>query len=196
MIRKSLVLPFFLWWVSAHGQFKEGYYFTKAGEKVSRLIKFRYGGNLFTNKSDGDCDIQFKKAKGADKAKFTTNDICCFVIGKDSFAIVKNFFINSLAQYPQDFAQVIETGRINLYKYYAKMQGAGINSGSYTVEYWLLEKDNEVEGIPQLYFKKTMRKYLSDYPSLVDQINNGKLKWSDIPLIINMYNSHFASPVN
>src|SRR5437879_4286581 len=118
MISKLRILKSFFFLLllstSAYSQFKEGHYYTKDGKRIDGLLDFRFGGNLFTNKSDGDCSLAFKADKKSKKQRFTTNDICCFVIEKDSFAIIRNFRLNGFVSYPQDFAKVIEHGKINL----------------------------------------------------------------------------------
>ncbi|MFM7858162.1 MAG: hypothetical protein ACKO96_41145 [Flammeovirgaceae bacterium] len=174
----------------ATGQFKDGHYYKKDGTKISGLIKFKYGGNVFTNKSDGDCSISFKTDKRGKKINLTTNDICCFVIEKDSFAIIKNFRLNAFVTYPQDFAQVLEIGKINLYLYYSTVQsGSGQYGGIVsTVTDWVIEKDGKADKLTKKKFKELVPLYLVDYPELLDKINNDQLKYDDSEKIIKMYN--------
>jgi hypothetical protein len=83
--KRLLIILALFSFTKSFGQFKEGYYFTKDGKKISGLLRLNYGGNLFTDKSDGDCSLSFRETKNSKKQKFTTNEICCFVIEKDSF---------------------------------------------------------------------------------------------------------------
>ena len=169
-------------------QFKDGYYYKKDGTKVNGLLRFNYGGNAFTDKSDGDCTVTYKSDKQGKKTKLTTNDICCFVIEKDSFAIIKNFKLNLLASYPQDFAKVIGAGKINLYMYYSTRQGPyGIYT---TITEWVIEKDGKVDKLTKKKFKELMPTYLSDYPGLLNTITNNKLDYHDSENIIKLYNDY------
>ncbi len=175
--------------LNAVGQFKQGHYYEKDGTKVTGLIKFKYGGNVFTDKSDGDCSIIFKTGKRGKKVKLTTNDICCFVIEKDSFSIIKNFRLNALVSYPQDFAKVLETGKINLYLYYSTVQSGGqYGGGSSTVTCWVIEKEGKADKLTKKKFKELLPTYLSDYPKLLDKIENDQLGYNDTENIIRMYN--------
>jgi len=170
--------------------FGPGHYYTKDGVKRSGLLRFNYGGNLFTDKSDGDCSLTFKTDKKAKKEKFTTNDICCFVIKKDSFAIIKNFKLNAFAKYPQDFAKVIEMGKISLYMYYAT-----VNQGQFgvvTVTDWVIEKDGTTTKLTRKQFRELMPDYLQDYPELLAKFQSKELKYDDAPHIIKEYNLYFA----
>lgn len=169
----------------AHAQFKKGYYYDKDGKKVEGLLKFSYGGNAFTNKSDGDCLLVFRENQGAKKIKFTTNDICCFVIENDSFAIIKNFKLNAVVTYPQDFAEVIHSGDINLYRYYSIVQG---QYGTTTVKDWVIEKNGKTDKLTRKKFKELLPTYLSDYPELFDKISRRELRYDDSERIIEMYN--------
>lgn len=189
MTKKVLLLFVFLASVTRlMAQFKEGYYYTKEGKKIEGLLRFNYGGSLFTDKSDGDCSLSFKENKSAKKKKFTTNDICCFVIEKDSFAIIKNFRLSAVVYYPQDFAQVIESGKIKLYMYFSVIKE---QYGTSTITQWVIEKDGKVDKLTNKKFKELMPIYLSDYPELAEKIKNKTLQYEDSPKIINDYNAHF-----
>ncbi len=175
---------------SALAQFKEGYFYTKDGAKVEGLLKFHYGGNFLTDKSDGDCSISYKPTRDAKVTRFTTKYVCCFVIESDSFAIVKNFRFSSFITYPVDFAQVIEPGKINLYRYYSNPQqqyavGPRID--------WGVERDGAAERFSKKQFKKKMPLYLSDYPALAEKVKKKQLRYENLQQIVNMYNEHFEN---
>ena len=176
----------------AVGQFKPGHYYKKDGSKVVGLIKFHFGGNAFTDKSDGDCSISFKENKDGKKIKLTTSDICCFVIEQDSFSIIKNFRLNAFVTYPQDFAKVLESGKINLLLYYSTVDTGGQYSTiSTTVTDWVIEKDGKADKLTKKKFKELMPLYIEDYPELLDKINNDQLNYGDSEKIIKMYNEHW-----
>jgi hypothetical protein len=178
----------------ATAQFKEGYYYGKDGTKVSGLINLNCGGNAFTDKSDGDCSIVFKRDKKGERLKLTTNDICCFVINADSFAIVKNFKLNAFVTYPQDFAKVIGAGRINLFLYYSTVTSAGQYGGTTrTVTDWIIEKDGQADKLTRKRFKELMPEYLADFPELLDKVTTKKLSYDDTEKIVEMYNTYMRT---
>ena len=191
----SVLILLILLQSNASGQFKSGHYYKKDGSKISGLIRFNYGGNALTDKSDGDCSISFKPDKKGEKVKLTTNDVSCFVIEKDSFAIIKNFRLNAFVTYPQDFAKVLECGKINLYLYYSLLPAGYVQLGNLdsTVTDWVVEKDGKADKLTKKIFKALMPLYLSDYPELLDRINNDELHYEDSEKIIKLYNEHWRN---
>jgi hypothetical protein len=104
-------------------KYRPGYYFDSAGNKVTGLLKFTYGSRFFESKKFGVCELLFKDEQGQKKQKFKSNEVRSFVIGNDSFSVVKNIYSEGVMNYPQDFARVLRSGKINLYEYLAT--GAG-----------------------------------------------------------------------
>lgn len=168
------------------GQFKEGHYYRKDGTKETGFIRFNFGGDSFSKKSDGDCSISFKTDSKGKEIELTTNDICCFVIEKDSFAIIKKFRLNSESYYPQDFAEVIEVGKLNLYRYYTT---APTEFGVRTATVLVIEKDGKVDRLSKKKFKKLLPLYLADTPELLKKIESGQLRYDDAEQIVKMYNA-------
>ena len=58
--------------------------------------------------------------------KLTTKEMQAFVIASDSFTIINHFSIPGIAVYLEDFAQVLEVGKITLYKHFT----TGVNQTS------------------------------------------------------------------
>jgi hypothetical protein len=185
---KILILSLSLAGHVCFGQFKSGYYFAKDETKINGLLKFQYNkSGLLTNKLDGDCTLAFKKEKGGKRVVLTTDDICCFVIEKDSFTVVRNFRLNSFAYYPRDFAKILVAGRINLYSYFSTVSQRGVPR---TVKDWLIEKDGKTDKLTRKRFKELMPVYLNDYPELVSEIQNNSLRYKDTEKILKVYNAH------
>jgi hypothetical protein len=164
------------------GNFKKGHYYTKDGTKREGLLRFQYDGK--TDKSDGDCSLDYKAFDKAGKENFTTDDVCCFVIGMDSFATVKNMVWSPMVTYAEDFAQVVETGKMNLYVHWNKSQ-----QGTYTN--WVIGKDKKVEKLTRDQFNDLMPAYLADYPELLKQVQSRDLRFDDIQEIVKKYNAYF-----
>lgn len=175
----------------AVAQFKPGHYYKNDGTKVTGLIKLNYDGGILADKSDGNCTISYKSDKKGDVTKLTTNDICCFVIEKDSFTVLKNIKLRVLVKFPQDFAKVLQAGKINLYTYYYLIM---IPTGPYgamstrVVSDLIIEKDGNKDKLSKKDFKELMVKYISDYPELLEKVNNKVLKFDESEQIIKDYN--------
>ena len=72
--------------VESKGAFAPGYYYTHTGQKVAGLLRLRYDAR-FSSKPDNW--VVFKQARKAKKAIFSPSDIKAFVIGADSFTVIK-----------------------------------------------------------------------------------------------------------
>jgi len=119
--------------------FKEGYYYTNEDIKVKGLIRFRRATlSIFDNTQS---NILFKENDDSKSIKLTTNDISSFVIGTDSFAVVYDIKINSIeGEYEKDFAEVIVTGKMNLYVH---LSASYDGRSSYDNDRYVLSKDNK-----------------------------------------------------
>ena len=172
-----------------NAQFKEGYYFDKNNNKVAGLLKIVEDGIFSFKYAIGDGSrIVFKENEDAKAKTFSVNDITSFVIGEDSFAIVKNFPVPTM-EYTQDFAKVVEIGRINLYMH-SRLFHRGMQSSQQDT--WLIEKNRKIGYLTKKRFTKIfIEEYISDFPDLVDKINNKVLKYGDLQEVIRTYNKHF-----
>jgi hypothetical protein len=169
-------------------QFKAGYYIDSTGNHIPGLLRFQYGGNLFTDKRKGDCRLVFKADSNIKSVKFTSQEIKGFVRDIDSFAVVQNFSINGFVHYPQDFARVIVGGPISLYEYLAiNSSGGGLNSGTFTESYLIVSKDGKVFVIKHGNFKKIMEEFTADDPELSEMIKTKDLKYKNLREIVQRY---------
>ena len=172
--------------------FRPGHYFTREGEKVTGLLRFNLGGdpdNILTRKNEsGPCSITFKESKDGDKIELTAADICCFVIGRDTFAV------STLAD---DFAQVQEVGKIKLFLYYTYKYRPNPNglSTKLVEEKWAVEKEGTFETLSRKTFKKFMPAYLADYPELAEKVRNKVIgfEYENTRQIIARYNEYFRT---
>lgn len=166
-------------------KWRAGYfYYNKDGKKTEGLLTLVV--NDFDKKIKGAWAVMYKQSKRGEKTKYTTQDICCFVIKEDSFAVIKNITARvddgliTPPTYAMDFAKVVETGKINLYEY----------SGE-----WVIEKDGgQAEYLTQLHFDVQMAKYIADYPVLLHKLQSHQLEYTnakdDTRAIIKYYNEY------
>ncbi len=80
------------------------------------------------------------------------------------------------------FMKVLKTGYLSLYAF--KAQNQTTYGGLY-----LLRKDGEGLEVPNLTFKKNMRKFLDDCPVVADKVDRDVLKKKDIDKIVDEYNA-------
>lgn len=178
--------------LQSFAQYKTGYYYQKDGTKVEGLLRLEYGDHGFKSKENGDCYISFKTTREDKREKFTAADICCFVIEKDSFAVIKNFTLNFMVDYPRDFAQVLQDGKIKLYLYYSVVSHS-MTAPSKTVKEWVIEKNGVVEKLTRKKFKELMPVLLEDYPELKAMVTSKAMGFKQTPDIILRYNNYFKS---
>jgi len=118
--------------------FLKGYYYGKDMKKVEGLIKFNRA--TFSAFGSKPASIRFKINSDSKAIKLTIDEIASFVIGRDSFAIVGDFKINSISGvYNKDFAQVLDTGAIKLYLHYSSSSDG---KASYDHDRYIITKDN------------------------------------------------------
>lgn len=153
-------------------KFLSGHYYTKEGKKIEGLIKYnRATFSAFGSKASS---IKYKASSDDKPIKLTAEDITSFVIGADSFAIIKNFKINSVnGEYEQDFAQVIERGPINLFMHRSASSDGKV---SYDNDRYVIS--NEKNGCFGIWNfvkqREEIAKYFSARPDLVEKILNKK----------------------
>lgn len=105
-----------------------------------------------------------------------------------SFLKVKSFSIEGEVFQPvkgpngYTFMKVLKLGYLSLFSFQAENQTA--YSGMY-----LLKKDGTGMEIPNLTFKKTMRRFLDDCPDVSDKIENDVFNKKDLDQIVDEYNA-------
>ena len=80
------------------------------------------------------------------------------------------------------FMKLIKSGYLSLYAFQSE------NQVSFDGVY-LLKKDGDGIELPNLSFKKGMKKFLDDCPSVADKIDNDELNKKDLNKIVDQYNS-------
>ncbi len=131
-----------------------GHYWDKKGVKHEGKLKM-----VFHSMGIGTM-IKFyekgEKAKRLDQMMMES-----FVWDTDSFTLIDNFEVSNSQEYESDFAKVVSTGKINLYKHWRKKHSDGIaysNIGylSYT---YLIRLEGTINYIG-IYNKKQFENYL------------------------------------
>jgi len=167
-----------LWIVHNSDSYELGYYYDH-GAKI-------HGRIMFENKK-----IWFKKNKDALKHKIKPDEIRCFVIGVDSFFVIKNFLYKGQLKTKPEFVQFISKIYGDTFvKYYRFSSNIGMQYGSTPIIESFLVKPNGSdiwEEFPDdIRFKKTALKFFGYIPYLKDKIISGDYTRDDLMSMIKM----------
>ena len=127
-------------------RFKNGCFYTLAGDKVEGLIKhYSAVPTLIGVKPNY---IKFKENKKSKPISLTINDIKAFCIGADSFTTIINLKINnsSIGKIAKDFVQVLDTGKIHIYKHFYITSSPTSSTSMHswkTYDYYILKDNSE-----------------------------------------------------
>jgi hypothetical protein len=171
--------------------FQPGCYYTHTGTKVEGLLKLdcsNFDYNIGSN------SILFKANQDDKKKHLTVVDVKAFVIGKDSFAIIKSFSVSSERYCARDFAKVIETGTLNLYLHgHVVKSSNGMTTVTTGTEYfYFIEKDGAVYRMKGGEFKKRANFIFGEDKELMVKIDDKKLLFSNLEQIVEEYNNWSA----
>lgn len=170
-------------------QFKRGYYIDNDSNKLAGLIKFnRASLSVF-----GSTPTSIRIKRDNENKKIKIKDMKGFVIEKDSFALISNFKMNSIGgEFKNDFAKVIEIGKINLYMHYcSSYDGQSFHS----FDTYVLSKSGSGEYFAvydSVEHKKYLLNLIKENAELTERLNNmSKKEWiGEIQNIIKEYNSN------
>lgn len=167
--------------------FQAGHYYTFTNTKILGLISV-------------DCDlIYFKTAMGEKRVVLTAKDIKAYVIGNDSFTVIKKIYGPHEQYYDAAFALVISTGKLTLYSHCSHWtntapSGAGgfSKSESIAVEaFYYIQKDKVIYRIKRGDFKDKVNFMFGDNVELMNKINQKKMGFNDFEQIIAEYNAWY-----
>jgi hypothetical protein len=160
---------------------KPGWYYDAKGNKIEGFIDYKSAPITF---------ILFKTAPQGEEVKIPSRDITGLVIGTDTFAVIKKF---SAGEYPNyaymtnGFGQVLEKGKLNLYKVHYPDKGhLGSFSNGFLIQQgtekpiWVTVDINS--------FVKQMTKFMSSNAALVERINNKEFSYFKVQELVREYN--------
>lgn len=173
-------------------RYKNGCFYTLAGDKVEGLIKQQYATPTLLGVKPNY--ILYKENKKSKPITLTINDIKAFCIGTDSFTTILNLKINNLSigKIAKDFVQVIDTGKIHIYKHYyitsSPTSSTTMHSWT-TYDYYILKDNSEYYIIKNFYKqRKETAGYFVNRPDIqtliIDCIDD-----SDFESMVKDYNS-------
>ena len=165
-----------------------GYYFNRVDNKVSGFLKLTQYST-----SPG-----FRPTLKAPEEMITTDECTGFVIGKDSFAIIRDFdverMLGSFHVNKREFAEVIEqVGNLVFYKH------TRIDMNKIVLTYLVkADSSNQFISFPKnsKKFKETCLPIFGVSESLKKQIEDGKYKDEDIPVMAKLLKYKLKSDRN
>jgi hypothetical protein len=197
---KALIILFFLFasLIAAAQDFKEfkkGFYYSTDSVKHEGFISYEYSINGYKP------NFKFK-SKEKDKAQKIKPEMCIkFTYNTTEFIVLKNFKSKLAWTYTvaQDFVEVIDTGKVNLYKHGLTARTGNPTMGDFYSE--LVNYELVFSGKKEVIFvmKKAndfaaeMSSYFQDYELLSNKIKNKELGYDDIKKIVRSYNEYWSN---
>ncbi len=172
--------------VSQSQSFEPGYYYTPSGEKVSGLIKYARSSYTAHNATPGS--LRFKSTERSKIQKIEVDDAKAFVLGKDSFATVRNFRISNFdVWFKKDFALVLESGPLTLFLHKSiSKEGTRF---TYINDRYILLKEGKHFGLWSVNKQRhDLVAFLSDNEALCQKIIDLEYD-DDVPGIVRVYNA-------
>jgi hypothetical protein len=157
--------------------FKPARFYDRKGNKVEGLIDYKGAPKLF---------ILFKETPDVEPAKIMASNIIGMVIAQDTFATIYMYQIGGedfepVSYVTNGFGQVLETGKITLYKveYNERDKGYLVQAGKNRPFLVKIELEK---------FMKQMAKFMKDQPEIVAKINNREYSYFKLQELIHDYN--------
>lgn len=165
----------------------------------NKPVDFTLGREIETESAG----IKFRK--DGEVKDYGIKGISGFVIGKDSFSIVNNFYISRKTYVTRDFAKVIESGEINLFQHLsfgspsynnsfsAGSGGIAMGFGSGGSFDRLVICNNNGVICSAVYQIKKRRKVIAEYfrqdPELYRELKESKWEIDDLKGFVHQYNA-------
>ena len=187
MKQLAIIYIFFLTVPSTYaGSFQSGYYYDLQGRKLDGLLQYVQGsfGLLWTSSGY----LKFKNNPDSKTISLSPNEIQSFVIGTDSFVVLKNIKVNSTSgNFKKDFAVVNRIGAVNLYVHQCRLY-----NGRFYFEHpsYILSKGDSSTIIiwkPNKQ-KEQIARFFQDRNDLEKLVISDKY-YLKIPELVDLYNS-------
>ncbi len=186
-------------------EFRKGYYIGQDGNRVDGFLAYKPNKGRI---------VHYLRNENAQPEKIKAKHLTGFVIDKDSFAIISDFFVEGvytdlIRVRKPDIAKVTEIGPVILYQchYFEVLSTSAYVSptgGTQTMRderqqetmipvYILRRKDSPLlQSVPesQASFNKVMSKYFEDDPNLAEEIANGKYANRTTPELVRRFNNN------
>ena len=195
MARLLVLFCLFLTFFDALAQsYQPGYFITPDRKQVKGAIKFNsiQCGHLTSNGSV-PARIEVKPENESKIFEVTADEIRGFVMGLDSFVVMKNIPVSEQGRFKRDFVKVEALGHINLYIHSSQIPSGRFGTKIKKVYILLKKGTKKLIAFHNRYQKEQFKGLISDDPELLSMIEND-WRWMDkIPQVIKRYNLRFAN---
>ena len=173
--------------------YQPSYFYTLDYKQVKGKIKFTtIQSGYLTSTGSVPGRIKFKAENDTKVFKITADEIRGFVVGLDSFVVLKNIPVSPKDHFKRDFVKVEEMGTLNLYSHCSQV--AAGRFGTRTKKVYFLLKNGTKKMIPfyNRYQQKKFLNLISEDPELAAEVKNDWRWMEKIPLLIKKYNLWIA----
>jgi hypothetical protein len=173
-----------------YANFLQGYYYDTDNNCIDGLIRFEFNQDNF---------FLFKNTYGDKTQKIKAKEMTGFVVLTDSFAIIRDFEIDSIfsrakpLRFKEGFSQVLETGEVNLYKHQAVINYRIVNTFLLSRNSEGLNKYFTIRKRDTNWFAIEVAAYLKDDEELSKAIKNKEMRFSELRQIVKRYNRNFRA---
>lgn len=193
---RLLLLVWFVAGVSyAQAQsYQPGYFISLDRMEVRGSIKFNsiQCGHLSPGGGSVPGKIKIKPENDSDVYEMTADEIRGFVMGLDSFIVIKNIPVSERDHFRRDFVKVEAVGRLNLYVHCSQIPTGRF--GTTTKKVYILSRrgTKKMVAFHNRYQKAQFIQLISDDPELSKEVESD-WQWMDrIPQTIKTYNSKWV----
>ncbi len=171
-----------------------GYFVTPDQKHVKGTIKFNsiQSGHL-TPTTSIPGRIKVKTENDSKPLEFSADEIRGFVMGLDSFVVLKKIPVSGYDYFKKDFVKVDQLGQLNLYIHYSQIPTGRFGTKIRRVYILSRKGSKKLIAFHDRYQKDKFKELVSGDPELAMEIEND-WQWMDkIPELIKKYNLYFAN---
>jgi hypothetical protein len=185
--------------VLAYGQigekFEAGFIIDKFGTRYDGFLRLEPGDA----KNPGE--LLFKETKKSKKETYGPEYLTAFKIEADSFTVLKNIPLPNKKTIKADFAKVllVGSGGVLYFQEYLKSRSIGHAAADYNVSEensrYLVTINGNLTVLTQTNFKD-LASVVADFEDLKARIQNRKVKFSDLPKVVEEYKTFTSQKVS
>lgn len=172
--------------------YQPGYFTTLEGKRVDALIKFKsIQCGYLTVDGSVPGKIKIKTDNDSKVYELTAEEVRGFVMGLDSFVVMKNIPVSERDRIKRDFVKVETTGKLTLFVHCSKVPNGRYGSKMKKVYILLPRGTTKLTALHNRYQKDLFLQMISDDLDLSKQVEDDWQWMNHLPQIIRRYNSHF-----
>jgi hypothetical protein len=135
--------------------------------------------------------IKVKPENETKAIEITADELRAFVMGIDSFVVMKNIPVSERDHIKRDFVKVEATGRLTLFLHCSRVPNGRYGSKIKKVYILLPEGTTNLTAIYNRYQKDQFLQMISNDLALTEEVKDDWQWMNHLPQIIKKYNSHF-----